>query len=196
MDSSRKSRKSAFRPFAAGLMLGAVAGAAGVYLLRHDAPCPPPTRAAAPSECPPVASTPAPPTIPKDPKDFEFYGVLEKVPLPPTRPDLEHLPVPSAPLPAPTPAPTPAPAPSSPEAPAPSLFLQIASFRSVDEADALKARVTLAGQTATVVTSEIPDKGTYYRVRVGPFASREEALRAGEQMQQAGIDPSGAILVR
>ena len=35
-----------------------------------------------------------------------------------------------------------------------------------------------AGEGAYVITSEIPGKGTWYRVRVGSYTSSQEALAA------------------
>jgi septal ring-binding cell division protein DamX len=54
--------------------------------------------------------------------------------------------------------------------------LQLNSFPDKGDADALAKR--FAAQGAYVVTSEIPGKGTWYRVRVGNYASSQEALAA------------------
>jgi len=191
MDTTQKQHGSRIKALLAGLILGALGGMAGMYLhLRDRAPAPG-TPVVGPNNCagPSQAKAPAAPEPTKEAKDFDFYGVLENTPAPPTpRPDLESSPLP--------PAVGASRAPSAPSTPASPVYLQIASFKTTADADALKARIALAGQPASVVSMDLPGKGTYYRVRVGPFANKEEALRAGTLMQQAGIDPSGAILVR
>jgi DedD protein len=55
-------------------------------------------------------------------------------------------------------------------------LLQLSSFPDRAEADAFARR--FAGQSAYVVATDIPGKGTWYRVRVGSFASLQEATAA------------------
>jgi cell division septation protein DedD len=54
--------------------------------------------------------------------------------------------------------------------------LQLSSFQDRAEADAFAHR--FAAQNAHVVVSEIPGKGTWYRVRVGSYASMKDATSA------------------
>jgi DedD protein len=62
-------------------------------------------------------------------------------------------------------------------APAKARFtLQLSSFPDRSEADAFAKRFSAQG--AYVVTSEIPGKGTWYRVRVGSYGSSQEAIAA------------------
>jgi DedD protein len=73
------------------------------------------------------------------------------------------------------------PAPSaakSPPASAPKgkFTLQLSSFPDKNEAEAFAKKFT--GQGAYVVVSEIPGKGTWYRVRVGSYGSSQEAITA------------------
>jgi len=71
-------------------------------------------------------------------------------------------------------------------------FVQAGAFRSQGEADAQRARLAMLGWEARV--SELEQNGsTLYRVRVGPFARRDDA----EQLKQ-GLDGAGvlATLVR
>jgi DedD protein len=56
------------------------------------------------------------------------------------------------------------------------LALQLSSFPDRGEAEAFAKR--FAAQGAYVVVSEIPGKGTWYRVRVGSFSSSQEAIAA------------------
>lgn len=55
-------------------------------------------------------------------------------------------------------------------------LLQLSSFQGRSEADAFARR--FAGQNAQVVATEIPGKGTWYRVRVGSYGSLQEATVA------------------
>lgn len=206
MNTTKEGRKSPLKPFIMGLALGALAGMLGMYLHQSGKEAPQPIRAevAAAVECPPqVAAQAAEPTArsSKDPEDYEFYGVLEKVPVTPARPDLDQpLPPPPAEGGRPAPPPVAAPAPAQTAATPPSqprpLHLQVASFQAEAEADALQARIVLAGVAATVVAMEIPERGTYYRVRVGPFSTQDELTRAKNQLGQNDIDLSSAFVVR
>lgn len=192
MDSNGKQRKSPFKPFVMGAALGALAGMLGMYLHQSNqrAQQPAKTETAAQVECTPTEQLAAEPTIrpSKDPEDYEFYGVLEKVPVTPTRPDLEQ---PQVPPPVES-----AQQQSTPAATAKPFYLQVASFKAAADADALKARIVLAGEPASVVAMDIPDKGTHYRVRVGPFTSREALSSAKDQLAEGGIDLNSAFVVR
>jgi len=56
-------------------------------------------------------------------------------------------------------------------------LLQVGAFRTHRQADELKARLALLGFEARIVRIETP-KGTWHRVRLGPFASLRELDRA------------------
>lgn len=83
---------------------------------------------------------------------------------------------------APAPA---APARSSSPAPAVSqgrrVFVQVGAFSSEANAKALQARLAEIGHTAIVDHHEL------YRVRIGPFATRDEALRVRATLEEKGI---------
>jgi len=66
------------------------------------------------------------------------------------------------------------PALSQQPAAAPQLWLQAGAFQHPEEADNMKAKLALLGVEAAVESAEIPDKGTLYRVRIGPMKSPEE----------------------
>jgi cell division protein FtsN len=195
MNTTNAGRKPSFKPFVLGLALGILVGMLGMYLHQSDKVHEQPLRCAAqaPTDCPPVEAKAAEPTVRpgKNPEDYQFYSALEKAPVTPVRPDLER-PLPPPPSEGGRPAPPPAPA--APQARP--IYLQVASFKAEADADALKARILLAGVQANVVPMEIADKGTYYRIRVGPFASEEELNKAKAQLDQGGIDLSGAFVVR
>lgn len=68
--------------------------------------------------------------------------------------------------------------------------LNIASFRDKGNADQLRKELEQKGYEAFVETAHIPQKGTWYRVAVGHFPSREEALAFAKGLQEEGIDYS------
>lgn len=93
--------------------------------------------------------------------------------------------------PAPEPEPEPAKAPAPPDTPeedrgSPRFAVQLASFPSREEADAFADRLRASGLSPRIVAAEIPEKGTYYRVRVGSFAGRDEANRYLEDLRREG----------
>jgi cell division protein FtsN len=76
-----------------------------------------------------------------------------------------------------------------------SYFLQIGSFQVAAEADNMKARLALLGLEAVIQTADIPDKGVWHRVRIGPFANIEEMNRSRALLAQNDI-PSSLVKVR
>lgn len=67
-------------------------------------------------------------------------------------------------------------------------FLQAGSFSSAEDADKLKARLAMLGMEATVQIAIIPDKGTYHRVRLGPYKGAEEMNRSRAVLKQNGVE--------
>jgi SPOR domain/Carboxypeptidase regulatory-like domain len=61
--------------------------------------------------------------------------------------------------------------------------VQLASYRTRPRAEGLRAMLEDVGYTAYVVISNVPPSGRYYRVRVGPFDTREEAKEIALNMQ-------------
>lgn len=85
--------------------------------------------------------------------------------------------------------PKPAPTLSAPDSKPPSggnLTLQVGSFPDQGQANARAAKLKEAGAEARVVKAEIPGKGTWYRVQVGGFKSRDEAQQFGNQLRNKG----------
>ena len=78
------------------------------------------------------------------------------------------------------------PPPSKPEKGV-SYILQAGSFAGYDEADQLKARLALAGMVAQIQKVTIEGRGTYHRVRLGPYESIEQLDTAARQLQKLGI---------
>ncbi|MEE8462908.1 MAG: SPOR domain-containing protein [Acidobacteriota bacterium] len=60
----------------------------------------------------------------------------------------------------------------------------MAAFQTRQTAEGLRATLQAAGFSAYVVETEVPPgSARYYRVRVGPFDTREEAQRVGAKVQ-------------
>ena len=79
-----------------------------------------------------------------------------------------------------------APAPATAEAPY-AYFIQAGAFRAREEADAQRAQLAMLGWEARV--SEREQNGrTVFRVRVGPFAKRDDAESLKEKLDGAGVD--------
>lgn len=67
-------------------------------------------------------------------------------------------------------------------------ILQAGSFSNVGEAENLKAKLALLGVEANIQSASIPDKGVWYRVRVGPYKNADEMNHARSFMKQNGVD--------
>jgi cell division protein FtsN len=67
-------------------------------------------------------------------------------------------------------------------------WLQTGSFASESDAEDLKARLALAGWEAVVQTAAVADKGTRYRVRLGPFDNTDELNRVKGELGKRGFD--------
>lgn len=85
------------------------------------------------------------------------------------------------------------PPPKAPAAAAEDLYLiQVASYRSVSDAEKEKANLALLGVEARIEKVTVDDKDTYFRVRVGPM-NTERAQSVLAQLQENG---SQGILVK
>ena len=140
----------------------------------------------------------APPAKPK----FEFYTLL---------PEMEVV-VPDEDLAAPAPAPaessaaaeTPTSATDEDDAPGdtdPALksghyVLQVASFRSIKDADGLKAQLTLLGFQPVVQTVAINSDEKWHRVRIGPYADRDSLEAARIRLRSNGHDNPLVVWVK
>ncbi len=112
---------------------------------------------------------------------FDFYKMLPETETKPARP------APTA-----TPAPKPRPdASAASRASAPVAkggWLQAGAFQNEADADNLKAKLALIGVESRILTSEVPDKGVWHRVRIGPYSSNEELDKVRAQLKSNGID--------
>jgi cell division protein FtsN len=69
-------------------------------------------------------------------------------------------------------------------------FIQAGSFQNPAEADNQKARLAILGFESSVEPANLPDKGTWYRVRMGPYTKVQEINRVRAMLAQNGIDAS------
>ena len=67
------------------------------------------------------------------------------------------------------------------------LYLQLGSFISRDNAESLRARLTLNNVSDATVLASTVDRKNIYRVRIGPLASVEEADKLAVQIDRLGI---------
>ena len=154
---------------------------------------------------PPVTATVAEPVTeepeslkrPADvpPPRFEYYSVLPEmeVVIPPEDLSPKKAPPPPPPkvtampeLPGRATEPV-APAPAAPAAGEAVYQLQLGSFRSAGDAEKLKASLALIGITARIEKVTIDDKGTYFRVRSGPYG-KEQAYSLHKRLKSNRVD--------
>jgi cell division protein FtsN len=143
-----------------GVMIGLIVGAVlavGVALWATGLN---PFKSAEPAVEKPAPATPAKP----DPApSFDFYKVL------------------------PSDRPSDLPSTTAPPAAAPRYYLQAGAFRNPADADNLKAQLALLGVQAVIQTSDVPNKGVFHRVRVGPYLAMEEVDRTRSLLTQNNI---------
>lgn len=161
-----------------------------------------PSGTLAPAQTPPAALT-FYDTLPKGEKGVMGSGLNPKAGAPP-----KAVPVPPAAVNVPNPAAAPNPAPPVPVKPvaataAPSAdkkpiltpekrgfyAVQVASTKDKAGAESIKTRLTEHGKSAYVIVTQLPDKGTWYRVRVGHHLDEAQAK------QLAATLGSGAVIV-
>jgi cell division protein FtsN len=151
------------------------------------------------------AAVEAPAELPPEPEltpaDTGYHDTLQgtTTPQPEPEPSEPAAATPAASGQAPAPAPAPAavapPPPTAPvvaSKPAPAVsdgwFLQVGAFRSRENADRQVQQLVAKGYAASVASGAA---GGLYRVRVGPFAARDEAERnAARLSSQEGIKSS------
>ena len=66
-------------------------------------------------------------------------------------------------------------------------ILQAGSFGNLEDADRLKAKLTLSGLETNIQKVVIEGRGAYYRVRLGPYASVEALDSISAKLAQLGI---------
>jgi len=66
-------------------------------------------------------------------------------------------------------------------------FVQAGAFRTTDDADAQRAKLSLMGIEARVTEREQAGR-TVYRVRAGPFNKKEDADRLKDRLDGNGLE--------
>lgn len=67
-------------------------------------------------------------------------------------------------------------------------ILQAGSFRSLDEADKLKASLVLLGVDASIQTVTVNNKDTWHRVQIGPYNDLVEVNQVRARLKQNNIE--------
>jgi len=161
-----------------GIFIGLILGlgiAVGIAWYMNKAPIPflykakPPEKAAAePGKA--LAKPDETTTQQVEKPRFEFYKILPGAEEPVTEQQIKQA--------------------AKPGAPAENYLLQAGSFQNPADADNLKARLALLGVEAGVEPINLAEKGTWYRVRVGPYSKVDEINRLRQTLAQNGIEAS------
>lgn len=72
-------------------------------------------------------------------------------------------------------------------------FVQAGSFQNADDAEKLKAKLALVGMEASVQKADIPGRGVFHRVRLGPYKGMAEANATIANLKQNGISNATAL---
>lgn len=188
----RPSSKKGGSPLFTGILIGLIVGLAvaiGVALYINFSPKPFASRNKQPEEAPKAAAKngdaaqkTAPAEMsgksskPSDKPRFDFYTILPGSEEPVSEQEIKQ-------------------ATKQEGAAKDSYFLQVGSFQAAAEADNMKARLALLGLEAVIQTADIPDKGVWHRVRIGPFTNIEDMNRSRTLLAQNDI-PSSLVKVR
>ena len=122
---------------------------------------------------PQSSAAPAPMTTPEKPK-FDFYRILPGSEEPVSEKEIrERLKAKGG---------------GQQEAAKDVYFIQAGSFQNPADADNQKARLAILGFESSVEPANLPDKGTWYRVRMGPYAKVDEINKVRQALAQNGID--------
>jgi cell division septation protein DedD len=125
-------------------------------------PTPPGSASTKAQETPAQAKAEKPPTVPATP------------------------PAPKTEKPALVPAPPPPPAPAA-AVPGQAFTVQVSAVKSEEEARRMVERLRQRGYAAHVEATALPDKNTWYRVRMGEFPTRESARGTVDRLQKDGF---------
>lgn len=68
------------------------------------------------------------------------------------------------------------------------IYLQAGAYQNPSDADNLKARLAMMGIESNVQRVDLAERGVFYRVRLGPFVSREAADSLRARMATEGIE--------
>lgn len=191
-------RKGSGGGFLLGMFVGLLVGLAvalGIALYLNKTPIPflskkaadEPKPAKSLAGMPQSGNAPAPTPVPAKPAAkgaekprFDFYKILPGGEEPVSERELrERMRASAAPKP---------PAAGQPAAPQDVYFVQAGAFQNPADADNQKARLAILGFESNVEPTNIPDKGTWYRVRLGPYTKLDELNKVRQALAQNGID--------
>lgn len=165
-------RSRGANPMLTGILIGIVIGLGAAIAVAWYVPSltrgfrqPEPPPAAKPEPAKPAPQAAARPEAETRKPRFDFYNILPGTEEPVTDQEVKQ------------------PAPGARE----QFFLQAGAFQNQSDADNLKARLALMGVEATVQSADLPDKGVWHRVRIGPFASVDEMSKVRATLAQNGI---------
>jgi cell division protein FtsN len=167
--------------FLLGMFVGLIIGLAlalGIAFYLNKTPIPFMTKKPAadkPAEtgkAPEIAGMPGSKAPPAEKPKFDFYKILPGSEEPVSEKDLK------------------AAAKVKPEESKDIYFLQAGSFQNPADADNRKAQLAIIGFEASVEPVNLPDKGTWYRVRLGPYTKIDEINKMRSTMAANGIDVS------
>ena len=68
-------------------------------------------------------------------------------------------------------------------------YVQAASFRKHADAEKLRARLALKGFKSSTHTRTSEERGTYYRVRLGPYPDKRKAKLIKNNLEAVGVKP-------
>ncbi|MGZ8256506.1 MAG: SPOR domain-containing protein [Gallionella sp.] len=185
---SKKTSTGSGSPLMVGLLVGLIVGvamAAGLawYLMKSPSafvnkPAAPRIVAEPVKAAPPVAAASA---VGDGKPRFEFYKVLTDKPDAIANLAKEDKPT-AAIKPAPVLVKTDAAAAKQ------TYYLQVGAFANADDAEKLKARLSLQGMDVAIQSVTIPDKGVMNRVRTGPYQGADEMTKARAALKLSGTD--------
>ncbi len=75
-----------------------------------------------------------------------------------------------------------------PQAPGRPYLMQCGAYRSIEQADSRKAMIAFQGLESQIRTTQ-GEKGTWYRVILGPYTHKRKAERDRNMLRRAGIEP-------
>ena len=152
------------------------------FMARNSAPAKPAEKASPANDKTPIAGLPSgtpPPTLPAEQPKFDFYKILPGQEEQVTEKELRER------------ARQARAQPGGQQAAAKDVyFIQAGSFQNPAEADNQKARLAILGFESSVEPANLPDKGTWYRVRLGPYSKVDELNKVRQALAQNGIDAS------
>ena len=168
--------------FLLGVFVGLLAGLAvalGIAFYMNKTPIPfitakkaAPEKPAEPGKAGEIAGMPSGKAAPAEKPKFDFYKILPGSEEPVSEKELK------------------AAAKSAPEGSKDIYFLQAGSFQNPADADNRKAQLAILGFEAAVEPTNLPDKGTWYRVRLGPYSKVDEINKVRSTLATNGIEVS------